>query len=210
MSDRIPGVLGIDPQAKTDWLPGSGFVDPGPGGIDPPVSMVARLIARVDDDWHPPAPDNSPEVTIDGTTLADVADALNKVDEWGKGGGKLRAEPIPVGTSSDLTVTLHGNLLLRLAKWSDYAAASAAAKKEWNRMITKLTAHEQRHVDIAIEEFDKVARALVGKDIDQIVPLVTAANAAAEKRQKELDTTTEHGRKQGVQYGDVFLDATIP
>lgn len=27
--------------------------------------MAARIIAKVDDDWHPPDPDTSPEVKID-------------------------------------------------------------------------------------------------------------------------------------------------
>jgi hypothetical protein len=210
MAERIPGVFGIEPKAETGWRSGTGLFEPGPDGIDPPSPMVDRIIAKVLDDWHPPAPDTSPEITVDGATLAEVGDALKSVAEWGRGGGSLRGETIPVGTSTDLTINLHANLELHLAKWNDYAGASAAAKKEWDRMIVKLTAHEQRHVDIAIEEFDKVAVALVGKDISEIVPRVTAANAATLIRQKKLDTDTDHGRKKGVPYGDVYLDTTIP
>ena len=65
-------------------------------------------------------------------------------------------------------------------------------------------------VDIAIEEFYKVGPLLVGKDIDKIVAAVTAANAAAQRRQDQLDTDTDHGAKKGVTYGDVFLDILIP
>lgn len=198
----------MNPQQRTDWPPGSGFVDPGPGGMDDPVPLVARIIAQVNDDWHPPAPDTTPTVSLTADNLADLARLLPR-GEWGQGGGRLRSERIPVGTSTNLTVQLHGNLVLRLPEWTNYSSASAAAQREWDRMIAKLTAHEQRHVDIAVEEFDKVAPLLMGKDIDKIVDTVTAANAAAQRRQDQLDADTDHGAKRGVPYGDVFLDTSI-
>jgi len=208
MGGRVPGVVGMNPQQRTDWPPGSGFVDPGPGGMDDPVPLVARIIAQVNDDWHPPAPDTTPTVSLTADNLADLARLLPR-GEWGQGGGRLRSERIPVGTSTNLTVQLHGNLVLRLPEWTNYSSASAAAQREWDRMIAKLTAHEQRHVDIAVEEFDKVAPLLMGKDIDKIVDTVTAANAAAQRRQDQLDADTDHGAKRGVPYGDVFLDTSI-
>ncbi len=209
MSNRIPGVVGLEPEAQANGVPGSGFTDPGPGGIDAPVPMVDRIIAQVDDDWHPPTPDTSAEVTVEGQTLADVGDALKKLDEWGRGGGALRADPIPIGTSTNLTVKLHGNLLRRLAVWSDYASASAAAKREWDRMLEKLQAHEQRHMEIAIEHGDALAKELVGKDISHISKMVTDRNAEIAIDQKKLDDATDHGAKKGVPYGDVYLDTSI-
>lgn len=208
MGGQNQGVAGLDPLQQTEVAPGSSFAVPGPVGMDAPIPLVARIIARVNDDWHPPAPNTTPTISLTADTLADLAKLLPR-DEWGQGGGSLRSVPIPVGTSSNLTVELRGNLVLHLPEWTNATSASSAAQAEWNRMITKLTAHEQRHVDIAIEEFDKVGPALVGKDIDQIVSTVTAANAAAKKRQDDLDTATDHGAKKGVQYGDVFLDTSI-
>lgn len=198
----------MSPRQQTEAPPGSGFTDPGPVGMDAPIPLVARIIAKVNDDWHPPAPNTTPTISLTADTLEDLGKLLPK-GEWGQGGGSLRSTPIPVGTSSNLTVELHGNLVLRLPEWTNASSASTAAQREWNRMIAKLTAHEQRHVDIAIEEFDKVGPSLVGKDIDQIVSTVTAANAAAKKRQDDLDTATDHGQKKGVPYGDVFLDTSI-
>ena len=177
--------------------------------MDAPIPLSDRIIAKVEDDWHPPAPDTSSEVDVDGQTLADVGNALKSLDEWGRGGGALRAEAIPFGTSTGLTVKLHGHLAMRLAKWNNYSSASAAAKREWDRMIAKLKAHEQRHMEIAIEEFDKAAASLVGKDISHIAHTVTAANAAAQKRQDKLDADTNHGSKKAVPYGDVYLDTSI-
>ncbi len=190
-------------------LPNAGGSVTGPVGTDSAVTLVDRIIARVVKDWDSPNPNTTPWVEVPGATLADVGAALDANDEWGQGGGRLRSDRIPVGTSTNLTIQLHGNLQRRVARWRNYATASAAAKAEWDRMIGKLTAHEQRHMDIAIEEFDKVAADLVGKDIDQIVSLVTAANAAAETRQHQLDTSTDHGSRRGVTYGDVFLDTSI-
>lgn len=208
MGGQNQGVAGLNPLQQTEVPPGSSFAVPGPVGMDAPIPLVARIIARVNDDWHPPAPNTTPTTSLTADSLADLGKLLPR-GEWGQGGGSLRSVPIPVGTSTNLTVELHGNLVLRLPEWTNASSASAAAQAEWNRMLTKLRAHEQRHVDIAIEEFDKVGPALVGKDIDQIVSTVTAANAAAKKRQDDLDTATDHGSKKGVPYGDVFLDTSI-
>ena len=103
----------MDPKQQTDWPPGSGFADPGPGGMDP-IPMSDRTIAKVEDDWHPPAPDASATVVLTGKTLAEVGKELDKLDEWGQGGGSLRTDSIPAGNSTNLTVKLHGNLRLRL------------------------------------------------------------------------------------------------
>ncbi len=173
------------------------------------AKRVKRIIAEVIKDWDPPKPDNTPWVEVEGETLADVASALESLEEWGMGGGMLRAEPIPPGTSTDLTVTLHANLVMRLPDWKDYAKASAAAQKEWDRMIEKLQAHEERHVEIAIEECDKASTTLIGEEISKIAPIVTATNAAMKKRQDKLDSDTNHGMKKGVLYGDVSLDTSI-
>jgi uncharacterized protein DUF922 len=209
MGGRIPGVIGADPAEKLDVPRGGSFVDPGPGGMDAPTPLTDRNIADVKDDWHPPAPDTSAFVEVSGDTLEDVADALKKLDEWGQGGGALRNEPIAPGSSTNLTVTLHGNLVLRLPKWKNYNSASTAAKREWDRMLGKLKAHEQRHMDIAIEHGDALAKELAGKEIGVLAKMVTARNAQMAADQKKLDDDTDHGSKSGVQYGDVSLDASV-
>jgi hypothetical protein len=132
--NHIPGPIGTEPATAKEsnngkeMVPEGGWVDPRPG-LEP-IAMVARIIARVKKDWDPPSPNTTPWVEVSGATLADVALVLEANDEWGRGGGMLRSDRIPVGKSSNLTVTLHGNLEFRVAKWMDYAKASAAAKKE--------------------------------------------------------------------------------
>jgi len=209
MAGRIPGVVGTDAQAGANWQPGAGFADPGPEGMDAPLPMPARLIAKVEDDWHPPAPNTAATVVLSGKTLAEVGKVLDRLGEWGRGGGSLLNDSISSGTSTNLTVKLHGQLQFRLPRWQNYASASAAAKAEWDRMMEKLRAHEQRHMEIAIQHGDALAGELIGQDIAVLAQMVTDRNKQIAADQRQLDADTDSGSKPGVQYGDVFLDTTI-
>ena len=215
---RIPGVIGIEPQTieglkgEGHLPPGAGLATPGPTGIDSDLATplaVSRIVKSVKKDWEPPAPTTTPAIIIKGNTLEEAADNLNKLQEWGQGGGMLRADPIPVGTSPEVNVSLHANLVLRMPNWTGYDKASAAAKAEWDRMTAKLKIHEERHVEIAIEEADSLANDLIGHEISEIAKMVTAANKTMKDRQDELDHDTEHGSKPKVKYGDVSLDTSI-
>jgi hypothetical protein len=212
---RSPGVIGSEttvvdsPDNPGRIPPTAGFTLPGPIGVGADaLTTVARIVGRVVKDWEPPNPVTS-DTTVNGATLEAVANQLDRLPEWGRGGGALRNEAIPPGTSTDVTVNLHANLLLRLPRWTNYQAASPAAKAEWDRMIAKLQIHEQRHVDIAIEEANNLAAALVGREIGEIAGMVTAANRTMQARQDQMDSDTDHGARAGVQYGDVTLDTTI-
>jgi hypothetical protein len=208
------GVLGFRPPGAgigADDVDVLGAGDPpGPIGIDEPIPLdVARIIANADKDWDPPKPDGAPEIVVRGSTLADVGQELNALDEWGQAGGIIRAEEIPVGTSTNLTVKLHAGLVYRLPTWTGYSNASPAAKAAWDAMFTKLKAHEDRHLAIAIEEANRVAKELIGKDIAVIGPRVTAANRRMLQRQTKLDDDTNHGARVGVPFGDVILDTSV-
>lgn len=214
---RTPGALGTDAPpfeelggGDADVLPGAGSTLPGPIGVDPAIPMTGeRIITVVTRDWVPPNPRTTPAITIGGRTLAEAAQALNRLNEWGEGGGMLRTDRVPVGTSATVTVVAHANLVRRLPTWTGYANASTAAKAEWDRMMVHLTAHEQRHVDIAIEEANALADALIGHEIADIANMVTSANQTMNNRQVEMDNDTNHGANTGVPYGDVTLDTTI-
>jgi hypothetical protein len=187
-----------------------GIGTPTIGFDDNAQPMASRTIATVTKDWEPtPNPTKTPEIVVNGKTLEEVGRELNTREEWGQAGGSLRTDRIPPGNDTNLTVNLHGNLLYRLPRWTNYATASTAAKQEWDKMFRKLTDHEDRHLAIAIEEGNQLALDLAGQDIDKIAKMVTAANGRMAKRQKELDDATDHGAKAGVQYGDVILDTSI-
>lgn len=209
-------VLGTEADAHVvsgddDFLGGAGV--PGVLGVDGlvPLDDLQQTVAKVTKDWDPPNPRSSPAIVVGGATLEQAAEQLNKLAEWGEGGGSLRSERIATTTATHLTVKLHANLLRRLPTWSGYPKASAAAKAQWDQMVRKLAAHEDRHVAIAIEEAEQLAKDLIGKDISDIAPMVTEANARMQARQVELDdpANTDHGAKPGVPFGDVNLDTTI-
>jgi hypothetical protein len=212
--NRIPGPHGTRQQLsgkQGDPTTRAGMGFGPPIGSDSPVPLqVQRIIARVTKDWEPPNPRTTPAIVVNGQTLQQVADQLNAMEEWGQGGGAIRSDAIPPGNSTNLTVALHAGLVFRLPTWTRYNQASAAAKAEWDRMMAKLRAHEQRHLDIAIEEANALAQDLVGREIGEIAGMVTAANQRMRDRQQQLDDDTQNGAKPGVTYGDVFLDTSIP
>jgi hypothetical protein len=215
MGGTRDGILGLDVDRRNDNSQATdgdilgGGDPPGTlGGAAIPLDDIQRMIAKTTKDWEPPQPDESP-IVIGGTTLAQAFRNLNAQGEWGKGGGQLRTDRIAPGNSTDLTVKVHANLVHRLPKWTGYDKASQAAKDEWDQMVVHLKAHEDRHLAIAIEEADQLAKDLVGHEISDIVQLVTDANRRLHDRQEELDNDTEHGAKAGVPFGDVLLDPTI-
>ena len=104
---------------------------------------------------------------------------------------------------------MHAALVYRLPRWANYAKASAKAKAEWDKMFAKLKAHEDRHLEIAIEEANQLAADLIGQDIGDIPAMVTEANRRMAQRQKDMDDASEHGAKEGVPYGDVIVDLNI-
>jgi len=143
------GILGLDADALAradsdapiDVLGGGD--PPGILGVDSaiPLDDIQRVIAKVTKDWDPPSPRTTPPIVVAGATLEKAAEQLNKLAEWGEGGGSLRTDPIAAGNSTNLTVTMHANLVRRLPSWSGYAKASPATKAEWNQMVRKLAAH---------------------------------------------------------------------
>lgn len=205
------GILadGFSPSGAPTGLRGPATV-PGSVGLATPMS-TARRVSRVQEDWDVPNPPMrlTPEIRVRGATLADVARELDTLAEWGEGGGALRADRIPAGTTTDVEVQLRGNLVFRMPTWTGYSSGSPAVQAEWDRMIEKLDIHERRHVEIAIEEGDQLARDLIGENIRRVARMVTAANTRMAGRQRELDSNTLNGSKPGVQYGDVTLDVSI-
>lgn len=208
--DSEPGAHRPSGAGVGTWARG-GLREPGPVGVDEaqPMQAATRTVTAVTKDWVPPTPIDQPAITVNGKTLAQVFRQLNALGRWGVGGGSARADPTPPGSNPNVTVALHGNLVLRMPVWTGYAKASSAARAEWDRMVGTLRTHEQRHVEIAIEELDTLASNLQGADVTQIAKMVTRANKAMNDRQRELDHDTDGGTKPGVQYGDVYLDTSI-
>ncbi len=213
MGERIPGTFGTDPseldESADGFPPTAGFEIPGPIGIEP-MKAGDRIITTVTTDWDPLVLETTPEIEVGGKNLEQAADELNGLNEWGRGGGGVANDAVPFGTSSTVTVSLHGKFERVLPTWKRYASASAKARAEWDRMVAALTVHEDRHVEMAVEEANKLAKDLIGKEIAQLVMMVNATGRTIRQRQEKLDTDTDHGSKPGVKYGGVSLDISIP
>src|SRR5689334_21271168 len=97
---------GADP---AQFLAENGFEIAGPIGADlMPLDAGDLIITAVTKDWEPtPSFRTTPEIIVRGDTLAQVFDELNTFPEWGRGGGSLRTDRIPVGTSPTVTVNIH-------------------------------------------------------------------------------------------------------
>jgi hypothetical protein len=118
----IPGILGMDPfSLNTQSRQGSLFNNAISGSIGANASPLAvqRIIASVTKDREPPNPNTTPSATVNGKTLAEAAAALNRLPEWGIGGGMLRAEAIPPGNTTGLDVKLHANLVMQMNAYMD-------------------------------------------------------------------------------------------
>src|SRR5262245_59083919 len=114
MGDRT---LGTDPFAAPD-------PDdlPGPIGVTP-ARAGDRIVNKVITDWNPLTLETTPEISVRGRTLQDVANDLNTLEEWGRGGGSVTNDPIETGTSATVTVTLRGKFWRVLPTWGQYDLA---------------------------------------------------------------------------------------
>jgi predicted secreted Zn-dependent protease len=203
------GVLGTDGAA----LGGGDDADDVLGGGDPPRTlgvhapdpMSTGKIEYVSKNWDP----DGAQVTyydVSGTTIDQLAAALQRMGKkWGHGGGKLKLD-IPADFSTSHSVTLSAALGLQLPQWKQYEQARDPEKVAWNRMFRKLREHEDGHVAIAVEEANELAETLIGQTTAQALKKLDAAVRRMQDSQKKLDDATDHGARAGVKYGDVILD----
>jgi hypothetical protein len=203
------GLLGTDAAA----LGGGDDVDDVLGGGDPPRTlgvhapdaMSTGKIEYVSKNWDP----DGAEVTyydVSGTTIDQVAAALQRIGtKWGHGGGTLKLD-IPADFSTSHTVTVSARLGLQLPQWKQYEQARDPEKVAWNRMFRKLREHEDGHVEIAVAAAAKLAEDLIGQTTAQALKMLDAAVRSMKDSQKKLDDATDHGARPGVKYGDVILD----
>ena len=207
-NENVPGPKGTDvfdnPPPPDPFPVTGGGALPTPGGIE--LKAGDRFITKVIKDWDPANPRTTPKIQVSGKTLVEVGKKLDAMPgEWGQGGGSLLNDPIAPG-NGDVEVTLHGNLVLRIVEWTDYASGSTKGKANWDAMIEKLKIHENKHLSNAVAAADQCAKDLIGKEILEMPGIVTKANAALFAVQKALDDATDHGAKAGVPFGDVNLD----
>lgn len=196
------------------------FGSAAPVGVDTddPIELdTTKKITKVTKDWSDPpvvTPTLTPEVS--GSSLAAVLVELQKLPEWGTGGGtlegtgengQLQAES-PDGTN--FTVALHGNFILTLPKWKEYDTMTAEQKKAWDDMIALLTKHEREHVAIAYRGAEKLIKTLTGSDPRLAAQKVADSKTATQNDQDDFDsaTKTDHGKNDFGAFKKVVLDTS--
>jgi hypothetical protein len=192
-----------------------------PVGVDTeePVELgTNKKISKVTKDWSDPpsvTPTMTPEVS--GRSLAAVLVELNKLSEWGTGGGnlegtgangELQAEPSDDGKS--YTVALKGKFFMTLVKWKEYDTMTAPQKKAWDDMIVLLKAHEAEHVAIAYRGAEKLIKTLTNLDVTLAAQKVADANTATQAEQDDFDSAakTDHGKNDFGKFKKVVLDTS--
>lgn len=114
------------------------------------------------------------------------------------GGSNCRVAALTI----DLVITY------TLPRWENQSAANAELQQSWSTTFPRLLKHEQQHGAFAREAYNRIRRevsqigfrgscAEVGREVDSI-----AAAALAEKAEnnRNYDSTTDHGRTEGVQF----------
>jgi len=221
--ERIPGPLGRDPlAADVPWYPTGGtFASPVPIGVDsggPTELDTGKKIVKVTKDWSDPpsvTPTFTPEVS--GNTLKAVLAELQKLSEWGSGGGNLngtgpggeiRAEPSDDGKG--YTVALKGEFFITLPKWKEYATATDPQKTAWDAMIANLKKHEEEHVAIAYRGAQKLVKDLTGLVVTLAPQKVADAQTAIQNAQDDFDSPakTDHGNNDFGSFKKVVLDTS--
>lgn len=134
--------------------------------------------------------------TVDGATLATVAQTIAGMTE----AGKTEWYPSYVTSTtgdvvSDATVTVKTKVTL--PQWSSYDSASQSDQTEWDRFCAALRAHEQGHLDLVTQQLSGVDQQMIGQssaDADRTFQSTLAALAAASD---SYDVSNDHGRTAG-------------
>ncbi len=142
---------------------------------------------------------------VTGNTLAEVSRKLDPI-EWGRCSYRFSYTYRPTnGVATSVSVTLR--LTIRLPRWtgSGWIRASAAAKKEWSRMLGCLRTHENGHAGFARRWAPILQQRLLNKPVANLATIWVRGLAQHEAEQVAYDSRTRHGQTQ-----TVSLDTTIP
>ena len=168
-------------------------------------AVSAALALEDRDEAQASLPDREPRV------IGSIVDVMFAPDDPAAVVDRLAAEGTRIVST---TITEGGYLVNQVTEWVGYDTASAAAKAHWDVVLKNLKKHEKRHMDIAIEVGNDLAKLLVGHEIGSkpsIADKTTAANTRMQKLQDDMDSANEsdHGRKKGHAYGDCNIDTSI-
>jgi predicted secreted Zn-dependent protease len=91
--------------------------------------------------------------------------------------------------SIDCTVTL--------PRWKDAGESSKKVIENWETFYSALVLHEQGHVDIMNEHFDKAKASVADLNCKEALAVFNKAQADSSRENKAYDKKTNHGKTQG-------------
>jgi len=140
-------------------------------------------------------------------------DAYNAVSGMAEAGSEKPDAPKVTSQGDPVTsVTIDVPITVTLPQWTPPASECDNTKNTWNKFITPLTAHEQHHVDIDKKIFGALPQKIVGKADKDVDDIANAAVDQSDKEQAAYDTTSDHGKNEGVaiSYASCGLEKVPP
>lgn len=219
---KTAGPIGRDPFPSDDPRATGlgGFSSPTPIGVEPSEAIglaSGKIVKKVTKDWSDPpvvTPTFTPEIS--GKTLKEVLVELQKLTEWGTGGGNLKGMGVDGEITAETedgknyTIALKGEFFMTLPKWTGYDAATPAQKAAWDEMFANLKKHEEEHVAIAYRGAEKLRKDLKGLDVMLAAQKVADSQVAGQNAQDDFDSAakTDHGKNDFGNFKKVNLDTT--
>jgi hypothetical protein len=212
---RTPGSTGLDPDAALEASPPDTHPIVGLHDEAQALDSTPKII-RVTRNWgDPPTPTVTSTPKIAGKTLKEALAELEKLPEWGTGGGNLSGPEGEIKLQPDekaggYTVDLVGDFFITLPSWDGYASATAEQKQAWDNMITKLRKHEQQHVTIAYNGAQKMIRTLTNLPVTQAAQKMQEVTDDTQAKQDDFDSAgkTNHGANAWGGFPKVELDTS--
>jgi predicted secreted Zn-dependent protease len=134
--------------------------------------------------------------TVDGDTLAGVAQVVSQDDEVGKAEWFPRYEYELNGSAlSSVTVTVATRITM--PEWSGYGSASQAEKDEWDRFLAALQSHEQGHIDLVSQHLSNIDERMTGQSLNGAISTWKEALGDLALASDAYDRESDHGRNQG-------------
>jgi hypothetical protein len=139
--------------------------------------------------------------TVSGETLNDVATEVQGRPEAGSVTPSWAPNPptyvantkgVVTGVTTTFTETK------QMPTWTKAATACPPVKAAWDKFYGALDAHENNHIAKDKAEFTTLERKLVGTPEDKVDAIFDAAVERANTTNATYDTTSDHGRNEGV------------
>lgn len=141
--------------------------------------------------------------TIDGRTLAEAKQALDRRAEWGLYAAtqNFTSSARVDGTGKILSVTMELHPVIQLPAWSGYGSATRNQQASWDAMYRALQAHENNHHQIQLDCVETLKHELAAAtrlDADTLNALIEKLQTSAQDKQDAYDRSSDHGATEGV------------